>query len=170
MSTPQEAAPAPDELAHLSLGEIQARQAELLALITQTTSAIARVQNHRAGLLARAEQAELPALTMKVYRRLALQHPKFPTAARTALAMKHAKLWGIFNRAGTLAALAILRKEYRGYMESVGFVETEDRELLQLQDQLARLREELFKFEQLELLHPQRGQATPLEELAPLAA
>lgn len=169
MSTNQEV-PQPDELADLTLGEIQARQSELHALITQTASAIARVENHRAGLLARAEYAELPKLTVSVYRRLALQHRKFATAERTALALKHAMLWGFFNRSGTAAALQILRKEYRAYMESVGFVEAEDRDLQQLRDQLARLREELFKFEQLEMLHPQRGQAVPLQELAPMAA
>ncbi|MFM0737282.1 hypothetical protein PQQ51_08565 [Paraburkholderia xenovorans] len=154
-----------EALAELTYGQIQERQAELRKLLEQITSAIGRLSLRREGLLERAELAELPTLTTNVIRRLRHRYPSFLTPTRTALAHRHAKLWGIFNRPGTLAALQVLRAEYRTYLESGSFVQTEDRELQVLEDQATRLREELHKLEQLELMHPMRGETASLDEL-----
>ncbi|MBK3780053.1 hypothetical protein G3A43_07270 [Paraburkholderia aspalathi] len=156
----------PELLAELTFEQIKTRQVEVRRLLDLTELAISRLSTRREGLLDRAELAELPVLTVKVIQRLKRRHAAFLTPSLESLAGQHAKLWGIFNRKGTLAALQILRKKYRGYMVSVGFVEGEDRDLAQQYDQKLRLREELFKLEQLEILLPTRGVTVPLDELA----
>jgi uncharacterized protein involved in exopolysaccharide biosynthesis len=159
----------PELLADLTFEQIKERQVEVRRLLDLTSVAISRLTNRREGLLDRAELAELPDLTVKVIQRLKSRHAAFFTPSIESLAFQHAKLLGIFNRRGTLAALQILRMEYRGYMVSVGFVEGEDRDLVLQHDQTVRLREELLKLEQLELLHPTRGVTVPFEELAAAA-
>jgi uncharacterized small protein (DUF1192 family) len=160
----------PEELSKLSFGQIDDRIATLRRFIEQTSNAVGRASQRRDERFSRAEMAMLPMLTVRVYRQLAARHPQFATPARTTLALAHAKLWGIFNRRGTVAALCILRAEFCDYLQALGFADLEERELRQLEDKLARLRDELFRFEQLELMQPQRGHAVPLDELALYAA
>jgi hypothetical protein len=143
-----------ETLVTLTYEEIQERLGELRVNINQANVALARLDARRTGLLDRAGATEFPKLTVKVWEQVKLRNPGFFTAERDALARQHSKLWGIFNRRGTLAALELLRADYCTYLEEAGYVAAEDREILHLHDQQAVFRDEVFRLEELEVLHP----------------
>jgi hypothetical protein len=64
----------------------------------------------------------------------------------------------------TLAALEQLRSDYRIYLEEAGYVAAEDRDLWHLHDQQAQFRDEQYRLQQLEILHPvhRLAEKTPL--------
>ena len=153
-----------EALAALSYDEILARLAALHHSLEQASMALARLSNRRAGLLERAGVAEFPKLTRKVGEKVQRRNPGFMTPERMELVKLNSRLWGIFNRSSTLAALEQLRSDYRIYLEEAGYVAAEDRDLWHLHDQQAQFRDEQYRLQQLEIMHPvhRLAEKTPL--------